>query len=341
MSTRRRTTPWLALVLGATVLVACGKDDAPEPGAWPEMTETIAIDGPVWRVSGSVQLPDGSTIDLDEGAGGYVVTSAGVWYLTAAVDGGPVQLHLATADGTNSVIEGVHPRARSIATSPDGHWLGFIDDPGGEAGLGEAVVVDTLDGREVVRSSQGLGDDLPEDTDWTDLYEELPVELIGVTEDTAYVRGLHDTIAYDLGTGDATVLEEIGATRPAWLDEVSPEPPYSNPTGTWSIPEPPFGENPTFLAEDGTEVATRFAGPDSPLVDAPLLEEWTLAGWVDDETAIGVTPTGGSVGEPSWEAPAVIECVVPSGECALVPGTEDGVDLPLDRPGLVHPQSYG
>lgn len=53
--------------------------------------------------------------------------------------------------------------------------------------------------------------------------------------------------------------------------------------------------------------------------------------WIDGTTALGLTPSRDGTDADRLH-PALLTCVVPSGECALVEGTEEGVNLPTDRP---------
>ena len=86
---------------------------------------------------------------------------------------------------------------------------------------------------------------------------------------------------------------------------------------------------------DGERVTTTLpdaAGPlGSPDVTGPPREEWSLGGWSDATTVVGKTPSRDR-SSVDWMSPVLITCVVPSGECAVVDGTEEGVNLPSDRP---------
>lgn len=330
MTSRWRTT----IALGVLLVAVTGCNDDATPGrdpAWPSTADPIATDGLVWGTGSEVHLPDGTVIELDQPVGSYVVAGSGVWYLSADQDS-EVDFELATADG--EVVEtDANPYAPSLRTSADGRWLAFLDRPEGDDGPREAVVVDLTTGEEVVRSDEGLVPDDTGDVDWTDLYEELPVDVHGITGDTAYVRGLDDTIAYDLSTGEASVAEDTDGLR-----DLRPEPPHWNPAHTWSIPEQPFGAVPQLRPDRGQPVTTRFAAdPSAPpaLPGSPDLDSWTLTGWLDDTTAVGLTSTL----DDSDPRPVLITCTVPDGECEVVPGNEGGVTLPVDRPWGIHPQA--
>jgi Fe-S cluster assembly iron-binding protein IscA len=194
------------LLVAATA--ACGPDDDPDAGRprWPSTSSPVDADGLVWASGDQVHLPDGSTIETEGLAGSYVVAGPGVWYASAEVgelegNESPL-LRLATADGVEELD--AHPETGSLTATPDGRWLAFIDRLDDGAGPAEAVVVDTTSGEEVVRSSEGL---VPSETggaDWTDLYEDAPVSMLGVVDGTAYVQGLSTLVTYDLATGEST-----------------------------------------------------------------------------------------------------------------------------------------
>lgn len=95
------------------------------------------------------------------------------------------------------------PYATSLIESADGRWLAFIDREDKGEGAAEAVVVDLTTGEEVVRSKKGVGDS-GSDADWEDLYEDAPVSILAVVDDTAYVHGTSTLETYDLLTGEST-----------------------------------------------------------------------------------------------------------------------------------------
>ena len=53
-------------------------------------------------------------------------------------------------------------------------------------------------------------------------------------------------------------------------------------------------------------------------------------GWLDDETAVGLTSTT----DPYDPLPVLVTCAVPSGECRVL---EEGVSLRVDRPSGLPP----
>jgi hypothetical protein len=333
----------IAAVVGVVVAVsaACGVGDAPDPEdeRWPITSTPVATDGLVWARDSTVHLPDGSTIDTGRLAGAYVVAGAGVWFASAEPDeregNGVPELRVATAGGVEDL--GAHPGIGSLTTSADGRWLAFIDRLDEGSGAAEAVVVDLATGDEVVRSSDGLLPSETEGADWTDLYEDAPVGMVGIVDGTAYVQGLTTLVAYDLSTGESTRTdlswETITATD--WYASLHRTAPLWNADRTWRIPAQGFGATPVLESADGARVTTTVPEPAGPLgspdVTGPPLEKWTLGGWLAETTALGITSSRDGSGA-DWMRPVLLTCVVPSGECTVVEGTEEGVNLPSDRP---------
>jgi hypothetical protein len=328
MSRRRGTA--LAGLACLALLSAC--TDGPGAGgadSWPTTETPVDADGLVWASGSEVHLPDGTTIDTGDLAGAYVVAGPGVWF--ASAEPGELEqnrlpeLRLATPDGVEDT--GTHPGIGSLTTTTDGRWLAFVDRLEDGAGPAEAVVVDLSTGEEVVRSDEGLvPDDTPDDEDWTDLYEDAPVSVLGVVDDTAYVRGLGDVIAHDLSTGEVETIDPSGTelVEQEWFRTLNPEPPLWNADRSWSILEQGFAQTVSELeSAEGEQVTTSV--PDG------AAEEWMVGGWVDDDTAVAITPTQDGA-DVSWTSPALMTCEVPTGECTVLDGTEGGVNLPVDRP---------
>ena len=328
------------LVATLAMTTACGSDDpAGSPASWPTTSTPVATDGLIWASGSTVHLPDGSTIDTGDLAGAYVVAGAGVWFASADPDereGNALpELRIATADGVQDL--GVHPAIGSLTTSADERWLAFIDRLEEGAGAAEAVVVDLTTGEEVVRSSEGLLPSETEGADWTDLYEDAPVGMLGVVDGTAYVQGLNAFVSHDLSTGES-ISEDLDweAIRASdWWQSLHVTAPLPNADRTWQIPAQAFGARPVLESADGERVTTTLpdaTGPlGSPDVTGPSLEEWSLGGWSDATTVVGKTPSrDGSSAD--WMSPVLITCVVPSGGCTVVEGTEEGINLPSDRP---------
>jgi hypothetical protein len=327
------------LLVAATA--ACGPDDDPDAGRprWPSTSSPVDADGLVWASGDQVHLPDGSTIETEGLAGSYVVAGPGVWYASAEVgelegNESPL-LRLDTADGVEELD--AHPETGSLTATPDGRWLAFIDRLDDGAGPAEAVVVDTTSGEEVVRSSEGL---VPSETggaDWTDLYEDAPVSMLGVVDGTAYVQGLSTLVTYDLATGESTSDDlDWSAIRSAdWYASLHRAAPLWNSDRTWQIPAQDFGATPVLESADGDRVTTSVPAATGPLgspdVSGPPLEEWLVGGWVDDTTVVATTPSRDGF-DVDWTTPVLLTCTVPSGKCTVVEGTEEGVNLPADHP---------
>ena len=325
MSRRRGAVP--AALACLLLLGGCTDDRDTETATWATSDEPVDGDGLVWASGSEVHLPDGSTLDLGDLAGAYVVGGAGVWFASTEpgqLEGNELpELKVATADGVEGT--GAHPGIGTLTTTSDGRWLAFIDRLDRGSGPAEAVVVDLTTGEEVVRSDEGV---VPADTDggedWTDLYEDAPVSMLGVVDGTAYVSGLSDIIAHDLDTGDVRTIDLAGdeLADADWFRKLHPEAPLANEDGSWSILPQGFSAPVTELeSADGEKVTT----------SATDADEWFLGGWLDPTTAIGITPTSVD-GRADWSSPALITCTVPDGRCAVVAGTEDGVNLPVDRP---------
>ncbi len=339
-----KTRPFFgaALVVAlALTTAACAKDDdagTSEKG-WPATSSPVDTDGLVWASGNEVHLPDGSTIDTERPAGSYVVAGAGVWFTSAEpgdLEGNRLpELRVATSDGIEDL--GAHPDIGSLTASADGHWLAFLDRRDGGAGSAEVVVVDLQSGKEVVRSSEGLLPSETEVVDWTDLYEDAPVGMLGVVDGTAYVQGLSTLVSHDLATGKATTadLDWTVIRSTDWWRSMHLTAPLPNADGSWRIPPQEFGAVPDLESADGERITTTVADATGPLgspdVSGPPLDEWRLGGWIDESTVVAITPSrDGS--DVDWLTPVLLTCTVPSGECAVVEGTEEGVNLPSDRP---------
>ncbi len=327
----------VALVLSTA---ACASDDGPGSSGerWPSTSSPVDADGLVWASGSEVHLPDGSMIDTEVPAGSYVVAGVGVWFASAEPgdfdDNRLPALRVAMADGVQDLE--AHPAVGSLTTSADGRWLAFIDRLDEGAGPAEAVVVDLRSGAEVLRSSAGLVPSESEGADWTDLYEDAPVGLLGVVDGTAYVRGLTTLVSHDLTTGEATTddLDWSAIRATQWWRSTHLAAPLWNADRSWQIPTQEFGAVPVLESADGVRVTTTVPDttgpPGSPDVSGPPLEEWSLGGWIDETTVVGITPSRDGF-DVDWRTPVLLTCTVPSGDCAVLEGTEEGVNLPTGR----------
>jgi hypothetical protein len=304
-------------------LAACGDDPAADGAdGWSRSTDPVDTTGLVYEVDGVVHLGDGTTIDLGADPEVWVLAGDGVYFVVESdATSGPIRL--ATPDGVEDT--GGVAAARSLRVSPDGRHLAFLDmTTGEEDGYGTpvatAVVVNLVDGEEVVRSADGMGDPDGGD-DLRDLYEDASLGILAVTDDTAYVDTTDDGIlAYDLATGDAERVADDAnelSTEDWYAALVSPGP-ITNDAGTWTIQNRYDGGAPRLAPTSGHAVPAR-----AP--DGAVLSFWSLVRWLDDSTALGVADADRSEQSGS----VLMTCTVPSGQCTFVPGTEGGASLPI------------
>ena len=194
--------------------------------------------------------------------------------------------------GSEPVDTGLELQADTLRASPDGRFLAGVDVVSGEEDqygthLAQVVVLDLQEGREVVRTSESLGDTA--DDDLADLYEEIPIGIAQMTDETAYVDAVDTTLAIDLATGEVTDAEGVELPRPG-----VPE----SPDGQWTIDSTGDGED-QVTGSDGTEVAFE--------VDAA---RQTFKFWADDTTVVGIA--GFEDGSSS-----LLTCTVPDGTCTI------------------------
>lgn len=322
----------LSLVL---LVAGCG-DDPAQGGDWPASTDPVDGTGIVYYADGAVHLDHGSSIELGAEPAGFVVAGDGVYFVAqeegpqdgGAQDGGAQddkdsapELLLATKDGVEST--GAEADPGSLTASPDGRYLAFIDATTGAkdtygTSVATAVVVDLVEGEELVRSTAGMGD--PDgDDDLADLYEDASgPEILAVTEDEVYVATPDDYWVYDLEDGEGEVLPEPAVVTGApWAED---EDDGLNPSGTWRIRDPLDGP-PQFEPVAGGR----------PVVTTSDYGTWGVGSWLDDESVL----TSG-VGDPDAFDPraddtrVLLICRLPSGRCDPVPGTEGGVILPAN-----------
>lgn len=311
----------LALVVAG---VATGCADGPGQGPATEGATTIPVvhgdrvdtGGLVWAAEGIVHLSDGATVDLGGPVRGYVVAGDGVFFFAGESDDevGRVgidqeEVRFASPGGTVTGT-GLVWMTRSLRASPDGRYLAGIDLGSGEEDrygtpVAEAVVVDLVTGEEVVRSADAMGD--PDEDDLTVRYEDAEVDVAAMTDDTAYVDAVTGVLAYDLATGEGSVLPE---------GEEPPAPPsgqgaLESPDGAWTV-APGSALRHRLVAADGTVVVPRTGA-----------DRWLLDRWLDDTTVLGTAVDGPGRGarlDPR-DRTALLGCVVPSGACRVVEAT--------------------
>lgn len=293
-----------ALAAVVMVLGGCGDPDPAQPTEGSSdidsltSTDPVATGPLVWEAHGVVHLADHTEIDLGGLPSSYVVAGDGVFFLAAETDeaaetgsaaSGEVRF---AAPDQEPVDTGLRVRADTLRASPDGRFLAGIDVESGEEDdygthLAQVVVLDLQEGREVVRSSDGLGD-LGDDL--ADLYEEIPVAIAAMTDETAYVAGVDGTFAVDLATGDTEDADGTELPLPGSTD---------SPDGAWTLRNTD-DVRAEILGDDGEPMALA--------VDAP---QWTLDWWADATTAVGVAIT-------SDGSSSLLTCAAPDGTCEVI-----------------------
>ncbi len=330
----------LVLLLGA-LLAGCGDDGSGDPAAeWPAADDGVELRGLVWAAGSTIHLGDGSTLDAGAPIRSYVVAQGGAYVVPdTGSDEQPWPELLRVGPGGTERL-GVHPERGSLASSPDGRYLAFLDRSGErdeyDTPLAEAVVVDLETGEELLRSDDGMGD--PAVDDLADLYEDATPYVLGVDDGHAWYRTPGDVRSVDLATGDVEVFEdtwEVG--EEPWSGADAEESAAESPDGRWAIRDGRIGEDwhaPRLVADDGRTVTTRLTAAGlglDPWQPAPEDLEWFLDSWVDDTHAAGSARVSDLGGE-RW---VLVTCAVADGTCTVVPGTEDGTVQPDDRQVVV------
>jgi hypothetical protein len=326
------------LVAAATLtLAACGSDE----GAldWSKADNPVGADsGLVWADArtGEVHLPDGSTLSADRSISSFVVAGKGAFVVDRAkkdlVEVGPKG-----------------PRKTGIfvdhapTSSPDGRYLAFIDTKAGpkdEGGVHQltSVVVDLKTGKEIFRSTRGMGN--PDKDDLGVLYENVTFGVLGMTDTTAWIHTAKaDILSIDLGSGKVTSApaDNIQDEKNPWVSRPLTPPTIGGPTNadrSWGIyhvskmdrqlsTDPavkfPYDE---LESSDGTRIV--------PRVNA---KNWYFKQWVDDTTVVGFANTG--LDNPDrikhTMSRSLLTCTVPDGDCTIVPDSENAI---LPEPSL-------
>lgn len=324
---RRPARAIVATLATVLVLAGCGDEKATR-AAWPAAEATVEAHGLVWAAGSTIHLGDGSTLDAGGPIRSFVVAKGGAYVVpdTASDEQPWPELLRVAPDGSEPLR--VHPESDSLAVSPDGRHLAFLDRSGErddyDTPLAEAVVIDLETGTEVHRSADGMGD--PDVDDLADLYEDATPYVLGVDDEHAWIQTVGDIRSVDLATGDVEVVEtDGGVAGEPWYDALRTELVAESPDGAWTI-EPREGSEPRLVAGDGTVVDTTLTAADlgfSPF-DPPEEIQWFLDSWVDATTAAGSAVARHSGGETR----VLITCSVPGGRCRPVPGSEQGYALP-------------
>ncbi|WP_156391791.1 MULTISPECIES: hypothetical protein [unclassified Nocardioides] len=200
----------LVLLVGVGVWLIRDPKDGPPVGDWSSAKDPV-VPGKT-SVSGNVvTLPDGTTVDAGQPIEVYVVGGAGVYFLPEDDD----ELHVVSVDGEVSTV-GAHPYPDSLHVSPDGRHLAFLE---ADRMPWKLVVVDLVEGEEIVRSTDGMGHGVGLE----ELYAELEPAVLGLTDSTAYVLTIDDVVAVDLVSADRSVVEDRAESvlgKP-WYDELA------------------------------------------------------------------------------------------------------------------------
>lgn len=300
------------LALAASALTGCGNgDDVDDDAAWRTSSAPVAVDGLTWAADTTVHLPDGSTIDTGEPVQAFVVGGDGVFFVPAGEDGDGTfrgdDLFFAGPEG-EPVDTGLDVDSEGLRTSPDGTHLAVLeaDYDNGDVAM---RLFDLAAGTDVT-SEDGM--DIETLDPVHDLLES-EVAILGIDDERVYARSLEGDYVYDLATGEGRELgdEAIPGRR---LD------PLMSPDGAWRI-EQPAGLRDVLVPASGDE-----------LRPAAGSSRWTLTGWVDDTTVLGVAIDGPGKGEVIGpdDTLTLMTCQVPSGACEVVDGTAgERVTLPL------------
>ncbi|HEY1134651.1 MAG TPA: hypothetical protein VGE77_08735, partial [Nocardioides sp.] len=251
----------VTLLVTLLAVAACGTGDGPggnptddpPPGiTWTSSDRPLDTDGFVWAVGTTVHLADGATVTLPREPAQYAVAGDAV-YLTGHLGGPPPEdadpwvLQRVDADGT---VTDLPVRTDAIGASADGRHLVYLDLSSGPTDRygtprAEVVVVDTREGREVLRSGAGLGD--PASDDLAAAYPDAEVRLLAVEGDRAFVATLEGTYLFDAAAGIGEPWE-----GPVPYDAATD--PLVSPGGDWRVVG---GE----LVGPGGETVRPFADP--------------------------------------------------------------------------------
>ncbi|MRJ76662.1 hypothetical protein GEV29_08950 [Aeromicrobium sp. SMF47] len=333
----RRT---LTLLIAALALAACGSSDDSEALDWTAAKDPAGANGGLaWAdaQTGEVHLPDGVTLAADRAIRSFVVAGAGAY----VVDKDSESLVEVTADGARATGAYVNKGAKA---SPNGRYLAFIDPKAGPKFEGTthqltSVVVDLKTGKEVLRSTRGMGD--PEEDDLTNLYESAAYGVLAVSDETAWFSVPDGgVLSVDLASGKVSSIRssDISDENNPWATpRLSPPTPGgpANSDRSWAIyhvvkPDPAQSTDPAVtFPHDELESADG-----SRLVPRADAENWYLKQWVDDTTVAGFANTG--LDDPEMvkntRSSSLLTCTVPGGACDSVPDSEYAI---LPEPNLL------
>ena len=333
----------LLLLVAALTLTACGSSsDDSNALDWHRVNEPAGADrGLVWadRQTGDIHLPDGKTLAADQPITSFVVAGGGAY----VVEKDDQKIVAVTEDGPEAT--GAH--AGGLKASPDGRFLAFIDTQAGplfqempkgnHVHLLTSVVVDLTTGKEVFRSSRGMGD--PESDDLTDLYEDASYGVLGLTDTTAWIEpATGDVLEIDLESGKVTALPDVAVPdeKNPWVQPKAPPPIGGdwNADRSWSIKKVSTHDpavDPDPASRQSRDVLVRADGTE--LVPRPGTVNWSFDRWLDPTTVVGVADANlekpDSLGTllPS----SLLTCTVPDGACTIIPDSSRAI---LPAPSL-------
>ena len=324
MANSRKVT--LARLVGLSLVAllggACGvASTAPSP--YDLLTAgPVAESGELVYAAGQALHVGDETHTLTPAPDGMVTTAGGLYYRADEV------LFLWDGKKSERVADIGGGSLSTLFTTTSGRYLGFIDFEHGPTNsadehVGEAVVFDTVTGKQIIRDHTGNGD--PSDDDLADLYSEDPPTFMGFDDKHAYVRTPSGGfVSYDLATGEAhpTKVFPEANDRPDGqqigfeMDKQGARE-YSDGMGApmsgrlsfdskyvaFAVPAGPF----VFTYPEGTPRALAFAEA-----------QFVVAGWLDEDTFLGTGYREDAEGVPSTAA--VYTCELDTLSCKQVSG---------------------
>ncbi|MRJ76661.1 hypothetical protein GEV29_08945 [Aeromicrobium sp. SMF47] len=330
----------LTLLIAALALAACGSSDDSEALDWTAAKDPAgATGGLVWAdaQTGEIHLSDGRTLDAERAISSFVIAGDGAY----VVDKGGDALIQVTADGARPT--GAH--TAQVRASPNSRYLAFIDSLAGPTFEGSvhqltSVVVDLKTGKEIFRSTRGMGD-LKND-DLTDLYEDADHFVLGIDNKTAWIQAAEgDVLTIDLSSSRVKALQDVDLSdeKNPWVGpRFGGEPARgpASPDRAWGIRRvnrtvPQLASDPNmYFARDELESDTGGAR----LVPRTAAVSWSLDSWLGPTRVVGYANVGlenaDRLNNP--EDRTLMTCTVPDGRCTLVPGSERAI--------LPEPSSY-
>lgn len=290
------------MVASLGLLTGCGGQDE-----WATSTDPVDTGAVTWMSDSVFHLGD-TVVDPGRLVGSYVVAGDGFYFLEAddvesvGQDGSGDLWFIAPGDeAVNTGLEG----SGKVLRSPSGRHVVVLDH---EPTKADVVVID-LDTGDVDRTDDRLDARSSGDPEAT--MGEAEVDLLGITDEAVFVRGVDGNLRIALEGLDVT---EVADDDVVWLGADL----TTSPDGEWRI-EGPEGQGSELV--HGDEAVT-------PRVDDPY---WHLDYWVDDRTVVGASTeqeTGDDGVRRGW---ALMSCTVPDGVCTPIEETRGkSVFVPAD-----------